>query len=104
MENIDSESFLVLCAFIFASILYLVAMIKGPRLGIVNKGVYFDRTKVPSYIRFLAIIALLSVSLGYIVTRRVYLALGFAGLNLLLGAIIGLQLFLYRRLNDKKEK
>jgi len=93
----NDESILVICAFIFAITLYAVVMVRGPRLGIINRKVFFDKSKLPNYFRFLALVALLSVPFGYLVARQISLALEFAGLNVLIGVIMGVNLFLYRR-------
>lgn len=99
----DAESVLVVCSFVFTIILYTIIMVRGPRPGIMNKGVYFDKTRLPSYFKFLVIVVLLSLVFGYTVTLQVQLAFGFAGLNILLAAIMGLNLFLFRK-SSKTEK
>jgi len=92
----NEESILVAVSIAFIIVLYVVTMLKGPKMGVVNKNVFFDKTKLPIYLRFLFAVAVCSILVGLIVTRTPLLLLEFAGFNAVAGAVIGLNLFLYR--------
>ncbi len=93
----DNQTLLVIIAFIFATVLFLISQIRGPRMGIINRDIYFDRSRLPTYFGFLLLVAVFSVPLGYLLVSNLKLGLEFAGLNLLVGAIMGANLILYRK-------
>ena len=99
----NDESVLVIFAFIFAVTLYFVMMIRGPKLSIFNQNAYFNKSKMPEYFRFLAFVGFFSFPLGYMITRQTYLVFEFVGLNLLIGAIMGIGLILYERRRQNKQ-
>jgi len=95
MDN--SESVLVLISFIFAIVLFVIILFRGPNMGIVNKGIYFDKSQIPLFLKFLLAVVIVSFPIGLVVAADAKQALGFTGLNSLLAAIMGLNLFLYKR-------
>lgn len=93
----NEEAILVISSFVFITTLYIIIMVRGPRLGLINKHAYFDKTRLPQYFKFLAVVAVLSVPVGFLLTRKASLLPAYVGLNLLIAAIMGVNLFLYRR-------
>lgn len=93
----NDESILVLSAFILATVLYIMIVVKGPRLGILNKNAYFDKSRLRTYYKFLASVLLLSIVFGYLVTRKSSLVWGYVGLNLFISGVMGANLILYRQ-------
>jgi ABC-type transporter Mla maintaining outer membrane lipid asymmetry permease subunit MlaE len=71
-------------------------------MGISGKNVYFDKARLPVYYKFLAIVALASIPIGSIVSKNIGLTLGFTGLNILIGATIGLSILYRYRPQSKK--
>lgn len=94
----NSESALVICSFIFAVIIYVTMLVRGPRLGLINKDVRFYRPGLKKYAIFLTATAIVSLLLGYLISKDINVALGFAGLNTFIGAAMGFSVFLYRRI------
>ncbi len=93
----DTESLLVLLSLMFGILMYIFILIRGPRLGIINKLAYFDKKRLPVYLKFLSIVIVASVSIGLIITRDTALLLKYVGLNLLFAVILGPNIFMYRR-------
>jgi len=92
----SKESSLVIISFIFTVVLYLVTAAKGPRVKITKNNVEFNKSNLPKFTYLLTAVALLSVGLGFLVSHNFLTAFGFAGLNLFIAAIMGVNLFLYR--------
>jgi len=92
----NDESILVISSFILATILFILIIWKGPRLGILNKNVYFDKSRLRSYFVFLAMIAISSLPIGYIITRNSFLVLQYIGFNVFIGSVMGANLILFR--------
>jgi hypothetical protein len=100
----ERESVLILFTLIFAVALYGVKVLKGPQIDILGRGAYADKTRIPLYIKFLGLTVLISGLLGYIVTKEVSFSLKYGGLNLLVGAIAGVNLIIYRSKGKTSKK
>jgi hypothetical protein len=91
------ELLLVLISFLFGTTLFVISLIKTPRVRIFGRNAtQVDRARFPALIKFLLIVAILSILVGLVATRRLSFIAQFAGLNLLLGAIMGSNIFLLR--------
>lgn len=97
-----SQSILVLTSMLFGTILFIVGIFKGPHLGVIHNNAYFDKTKLPDFFKFLLVVAIASVPIGYVVTKNFILILQYIGMNLLVSAIMAPKFMLYRE--NAKEK
>lgn len=91
------QTILVITSFIFGTVLYILSLVKGPGLSIRPNSSHFDKTKLASLYKFLFIVTLVSVPVGYMVTHRLTVTAQYVGLSLLLSAIMGTGIFLQRK-------
>jgi len=97
------QSILVLSSIVFGTILYVLKLIRGPKVRFFNNTVYVDKSKLPILTKFLFGVAVASIPVGYVITRRTPLVLQYTGLNLLIGAIMGSNLILLRERPHNKQ-
>lgn len=95
---------MVFVSIVYLIVIFIVAQFKGPKVRIFNNTTSFDKSKLPLMFKFLAIVTLASVLVGYIFTRRFGLILQFIGLNLLISIIMGSNIFLLRDRSEGKRK
>jgi len=92
----DSESKLVFMSLIFGLTLFVISVVKGPRLTFLSNKAYVDTARLRGFLKFLLIVAVLSIPIGYAVTRLSFVVFKFVGFNVFMGAIMGSSLFLIR--------
>ena len=68
------QSVLVIISFIFIAVLYVMILVKGPRLSLSARA-HFDRSRTGAYLRFLGIVVVLSFLLGMLVTAKFSIAI-----------------------------
>lgn len=102
------ESILVLVSLVFGVVLFFATFLNKSRVGVLDSflsnDAHIDKTKLPALIKFLLIVALMSIPFGYIFTRRFSLVLQFVGLNLFFGVIMGTNLLLVRKRDKHQSK
>jgi len=98
------ESVLVFSSIIFTIVLYILMLIKGPRISILKNTTYFDKTKLPTLFKILLVVVLLSIGIGFIVTQRLSLILQYAGINLLVSIIMVPSLTILRGQRPNKKR
>lgn len=96
------ESTLVLISIVFGVALFIVVQIKAPKVRLLGKNTtYVDKTRLPSLLKLLVVVALCSLPVGLVVTRKSLLIAEFIGLNLLFAVIMGSNLVLLRKRPDR---
>lgn len=63
-----TESILVLSSLLFGTFLYILTLVNGPGITIFAGGSYIDMARLPSLIKFLLVVVLVSVALSYLIT------------------------------------
>jgi ABC-type transporter Mla maintaining outer membrane lipid asymmetry permease subunit MlaE len=102
--NNDSESILVFFSMILGFVLFAIALIKGPRITFMNPHGYVDWARWKSLVKFLLVITVCSIPIGFIVTRDLLIVSKYIGLNLMFGIIMGSNIFLVRDSRTKNSK
>lgn len=98
----EKESLLVIIAFIYMMTLYGIVLFKGPRLNMFSKA-RFDGAKLGTYIKLLSATLVVSGVIGYLISRKFIVTVEYIGLNVLIAAIMGGNLLLFRE-GDKRSK
>jgi phosphatidylglycerophosphate synthase len=95
-----AENVLVVTLFILLSMLTLLLNIVRPKLGLrawyLGEGREFDKSRLSRYIALLIATAIVSALYGYLFSKSVALTLQFAGGCLVMVAVAGINLILYR--------
>ena len=99
----DNESALVIISIAFGTILYILTLLKAPKVKFVNNTTHVDKARLPTLLKFLLFVLIGSIPIGYAIARDSTLVLQFIGLNLLVGAIMGSNLILLRERTTPKK-
>lgn len=104
MEN--AEGLLLFLTMAFGIVIGIISLIKGPAMGVfsvLSGKADIDQSQFPKYYKFLAITLVSCLILGLMITRDLDLVIKFTGLNMLLAAMMGSWIFLFRYKEEIKK-
>lgn len=96
----DNESFLVVTSMIFVAILFIAAKSRPQGFNPIKRNMFFNKAKVPIYLKFLSIVGIFSILIGLASTKHPATVVAYAALNVGIGAIAGINIFLYQEKID----
>ncbi len=99
----DSQAIPVLISILFSTVMFIIVLIKGPRISPFTKA-KFSTKKLPMLIKFLIGVACVSVAIGFFFNQQIEAVGQYILLNCFIGLVMGVNLWLFQDTNSDKNK